>query len=248
MTDAAEPIAKPFRLHIAATVVLAGLLWLADGRLWPSIAAHADIFFLPAMMLLWTFGSWLTKSRVRRILAVFLYGACFWLAAEGISRRAAEGGGARFVLAVGAVPLAAIAASVAWDWAPSAWRARMAASPIGCSVGICLLFGLAGGLLWGVTGAVAEGADTWTRVRLTAVLLAMSGGLVLALWRLEGWARNFACWAVASLTWTLFMTGMASSGSPDEIGVGGWLVAAVPPLIAGVVTLANFRISKRYRV
>jgi hypothetical protein len=72
--------------------------------------------------------------------------------------------------------------------------------------------------------------------------------LFLALWRLEGWGRAFACWAVASLAWFLLMTSLGSSGSPAEIGVGGWLLVAVPPLIAGVVMLANFRISKRYRV
>ena len=249
MTDDAEPIAKPFRLHLAATVVVAGLLWLADGRLWPSIAAYARDTFWLIMVLQLAFGSWLVKSRPGRILAVFLYGAFFWLAAEGMCRRAAEDSGARSIfLAGGALALAVIAASVAWDRLPSTWRARMAASPIARGVGVCLLFVLGGDLLWVVIGAVAEGIDPWARVRLTALLLAMSGGLILALWRLDGWIRDFACWAVASLTWALLMTGLVSSGSPGEIGVGGWLVAAVPPLIAGAVMLAYFRINKSYRV
>jgi peptidoglycan/LPS O-acetylase OafA/YrhL len=124
----------------------------------------------------------------------------------------------------------------------------MAASPIARGMGVCILFVLTSGFLWVVIGVADEGIDPWARVRMTALLLAMGGGLLLALWRLEGWGRAFACWAVASLTWTLLMTGLASSGSPAEIGVGGWLLAAVPPLIAGVVMLAYFRINGTYRV
>ncbi|SFI94154.1 hypothetical protein [Caulobacter sp. UNC279MFTsu5.1] len=249
MTNDAEPIAKPYRLHIAATVIVAGLLWLADGRLWPSISAYAGDAFWLVMLLQLVLGSWLAKSRPGRILAVFLYGAFLWLAAEGICRRAAESSEERsMVLAGGALALALVAASVAWDRLPSAWRARMAASPIWRRVGGCLLFGLTGGALWGVMGAITEGDAPWTRVHLTALFLAMGGGLVLVLWRLDGWVRAFACWAVASLTWVPLMTGLGLSGSPAEIGVGGWLLAVVPPLIGGAVLLANFRISRRHRL
>jgi hypothetical protein len=249
MTDDAEPIAKPFRLHMAATVVVAGLLWLADGRLWPSIAPYARDAFWLIMVLQLAFGSWLFKSRSGRILAVFLYGAFFWLAAEEILWRAAKDTGARSILlAGGAFVLAVIAANVAWERLPSTWRARMAVSPMVRGVGACLLFVLTGGLLWLVIGLVSEGIDPWARVRLTALFLAMGGGLVLALWRLEGWVSAFACWAVASLGWTLVMTGLASGGSPAGVGVGGWLLAAVPPVIAGAVMLANLRINKAYRI
>jgi hypothetical protein len=249
MTDDAEPIAKPFRLRLAAAVVVAGLLWLADGRLWPSIATYASEAFWLVLLVQLVFGTWLAKSRSGRILAVFLYGAFFWLVAEGVCSRASESSAARsMVLAGGALALAVVAANMAWDRLPSAWRARMVTSPISRGVGGCLVFGLVGGLLWGMIGVLDEGVDTWTRIRLTALLLAMGGGLFLALWRLDGWIRAFACWAVASLTWTLLMTGLVSGGSPAEIGVGGWLLAAVPPLIAGAMMLANFRINKRYRV
>ena len=249
MTDDAEPIAKPFRLHMAAAVVVAGLLWLADGRLWPSIAAYARDAVWLVMLASLAFGSRLLKSRPGRLLAVFLCGVFFWLAAEGIWRRVAEGGTERsIVLAGGAFALAIIAANVAWDRLPSAWRARMAVSPIARGVGACLLFIAAGGLLWVVIGAAAEGIDPWGRVRLTALFLAVSGGLVLALWRLDGWVRAFTCWAVVSLGWALLMTGLASGGSPAEVGLGGWLLAAVPPVIAGAVMLTNFRINKAYRI
>ncbi len=251
MTEDAEPIAKPFRLHLAATVIVAGLLWLADGRLWPSVAAYAagagNTFWL--LILLMVFGSRLRKSRPGRILAVLLYGAFFWLTAEGLCRRAAEDERARSILLVGgALVLAIIAANAAWERLPSTWRAGMTASPIARGLGACLLFVLTGVVLWIVVGVAAQGSGPWARVRLTALLLAMAGGLVLALWRLEGWTRAFACWAVASLTWVLLMTGLVSSGSPAEIGVGGWLVAAVPPLIGGAVMLAYVRINKAYRV
>jgi hypothetical protein len=249
MTDDAEPIAKPFRFHLAATVVVAGLLWLADGRLWPSVAAYASNSFWLLLLLQTVFGSWLVKSRPGRILAVLLYGAFLWLAVETICKRAAESGGERsIVLAGGAFVLAVIAANLAWGRLPLTWRARLAASSTARGVGVCLLFVLTGGLLWGAIGALVDGVDPWARLRLTGLLLAMGGGLLLVLWRLEGWARAFASWAVAGLTWTLLMTGLASSGSPAEIGVGGWLLAVVPPLIAGAVMLTNFRISKRCQV
>jgi hypothetical protein len=249
MDDAAEPIAKPFRLHIAAAVIVAGFLWFADGRLWPSIAAHARDTFWLVMLLQLVFGSWLLKSRPGRVVAVFLYGAFFWLGAEGVCSRVAEGGSERSsVVAGGALVLAVIAASVAWDWSPVPWRARMVASPIVRGVGICLLFVMTIGFLWVLFGAVAEGGGPWARVRLTALFLALAGGLVLALWRLDGWGRDFACWAIASLTWALLMTGLASSGSLAEIGVGGWLLAAVPPLIGGVILTAYWRINRTYGV
>jgi len=249
MTEDVEPIAKPFRLHLTAAVIVAGLLWLADGRLWPSIAAYARGSFWLLMLPQVAFGSWLFKSKPGRVLAVLLYGTFVWLAAEVLCSRAAEDERARsMVLAGGAFVLAVIAANWLWERLPSAWRARVAASPIARGVGACLLFVVSSGLLWFVIGLIAEGIDTWARVRLTALCLAMSGGLILALWRLEGGVRDFACWAVASLGWALLMTGMVSDGSLAGIGVGGWLVAAVPPLIGGAVLLAYVRINRAYGV
>lgn len=249
MTDAAEPIAKPFRLHIAAAVVFGGLLWLADGRLWPSVAAHAGEVFWLVMLLQLASGSWLVRSRLGRILAVLLYAAFFWLAAEGLCASVAEGGRERSIVLVGgALILAVIAANMIWDRLPDAWRTRMAASRISYGVGSCVLLVLGGIVVWTVTGAVAEGVGLRARIGLTTLLLAMGGGLALALWRLDGWARTFVCWAICGLTWTGIMTGLASGSPPNEIGVGGWLLAGLPPLIAGAVLLAYFRINRTYRV
>lgn len=250
MTDAAEPIAKPYRVHMVAAVAVAGLLWLADGRLWPSVVDRlGGSFFWLAMVLQWTLGSWLAKSRLGRVLMVFLYGAFLWLAAEGLCARAAESSGARtLILLGGGCVLAVIAANAIWDRAPQAWRARMAASRLTYGVGSCVLLALGGGFLWTLIGAVDEGVGAGARIGLTALLLAMGGGLVLALWRLEGWARTFACWAVVGLTWMGIMTGLATGAEPSGIGLGGWLLAALPPLIVGAVLLAYYRINRAYRV
>jgi hypothetical protein len=249
MTEVAEPIAKPYRVHIVAAVIVAGLLWLADGRLWPSVADRLGGFFWLVILLQFIPSSWLSKSRLGRIVATLLLGAFFWLAAEGITARAAESSGARtLILLGGGCVLAVIVANLIWERAPDAWRARMAASRITYGVGACVLLMLGGGLIWTVIGATAEGVGTAARIGLTALFLAMGGGLVLALWRLDGWVRTFACWAVVGLTWAGIMTGLATGAAPGEIGFGGWLLAAVPPLIVGAVVLAYYRISKAYRV
>jgi hypothetical protein len=249
MTDAAEPIAKPYRVHMVAAVIVAGLLWLADGRLWPSVADRLGRFFWLFFLLQLVPNAWLLRSRLGRIVATLLYGGFFWIAGEGLSARAAESSGARnLILLGGACILAVIAANVIWDRAPQAWRARIAASRISYGVGSCELLVLGGGVIWTVTGAVDEGVGASGRVGLTALLLAMAGGLVLGLWRLEGWARAFACWAVVGLTWMGIMTGLATGAAPAGIGLGGWLLATLPPLIVGAVLLAYYRISKAYRV
>ncbi|HWU14733.1 MAG TPA: hypothetical protein VN157_12070, partial [Caulobacter sp.] len=202
MTDAAEPIAKPYRLHMVAAVALGGLLWWADGRLWPTVAAHSGDLFWPVMLLQLVLGSWLAKSRLGRILAVFLYGAFFWLVAEGLCARAAESSHGRSIILVGGgLVLAVIAANLLWERLPDGWRARIATSRISYGVGSCVLLLLGGGFIWFVIGAAAEGVDLTARLGLTVLLLALGGGLVLALWRLEGRIRAFACWAVARLAW-----------------------------------------------
>lgn len=248
MTDAAEPIAKPYRIHMVAAVVLAGLLWLADGRLWPSVVAYSrDVFWLllPLQLVL----GWLVKSRLGRIVATLLYGALFWFVGESLLARGAESGQARaLILVAGACILAAIAANLAWDRLPEAWRARMAASRISYGVGSWVLLVLGGGVIWAAIGAVDPGVGAGARIALTALFLAMAGGLVLALWRLEGWARTFACWAVVGLTWAGIMTGLATGAQPAGIGLGGWLLAALPPLIVGAVLLAYYRIGRAYRL
>jgi hypothetical protein len=253
MTDDAEPIAKPFRLHLAATVVVAGLLWLADGRLWPSVAAYGSDGLWLFLLLQMALGGWLQKSWPGRIVAVPLNGAYLWLAAEWITGAFADGGGRRsFVLIGGGLVLALIAGNVAWERFPSAWRARLAARLAAsrtARVGVfCLLSVLATGLLWYIVGAAVEGMDPRARGSLTALLLAMTGGLVLALWRLSGWLRIFTCGAIAGLVWAGLMTGLATGVDPGAIGVGGWLLAIVPPLIAAAVIMAYYRINKRYRV
>jgi hypothetical protein len=249
MTEAAEPIAKPLRFHMVAAVVVAGLLWLADGRLWPSVAGYLrDIFWLVMLLQLVT-GPWLLKSRPGRLLAVLLYGGFVWVGGEVLCARAAGSSGARSLILVGgAFILVVIAANMVWDRLPHAWRARMAASRVSYGVGACVLLASGGGLIWTVIGAVDESVGAGARVGLTALFLAMASGLVLALWRLEGWVRAFACWVVVSLAWAGIMTGLAAGAEPARIGLGGWLLAVLPPMIVGAVLLAYYRISRVYRV
>ena len=76
----------------------------------------------------------------------------------------------------------------------------------------------------------------------------MAGGLGLALWRLDGWLRIFTAWAVVSLAWAGLMTGLATGAEPGSIGVGGWLLAIVPPLIAGAVLTAYWRTYRAHGV
>ncbi|WP_029907725.1 hypothetical protein [Caulobacter sp. UNC358MFTsu5.1] len=249
MTDTAEPIAKPYRVHMVAAVIVAGLLWLADGRLWPSVADRLGGFFWLFLLLQLVPNAWLSKSRLGRVVAVLLYGAFFWIVGEGLSARAAESSGARnlFLLGGGCI-LAVIAANAIWDREPRAWRARMAASRITYGVGSCVLLVLGGGLIWTLIGALDPGAGASARAGLTALFLAMGGGLALALWRLEGWARTFACWTVVSLAWIGIMTGLAAGAAPSGIDLGGWLFALLPPLIVGAVLLAYYRINRAYRV
>lgn len=253
MTDTAEPIAKPYRLHMVAAVALGGLLWLADGRLWPSVwerfdGLRGDVFWI-VILLQWVVGPWLTRYRLGRIVAVFLYGALSWFVAEVLATGIAEGGQRRsIVLVAGALVLALIAANVVWDRLPEAWRARLAASRISYRIGSWVLLVLGGAFIWLTIGATAEGVSVGARVGLTALFLAMSAGLILALWRLEGGIRTLVCWAICGLTWAGIMTGIAGGASPAGIGLGSWLLALLPPVIVGAVLLAYHRINRTYGV
>ena len=253
MTDTAEPIAKPYRLHMVAAVVLGGLLWWADGRLWPTVWGWLDggqggAFWI-VLILQWVVGPWLTKSRFGRVLAVALYGVFFAFYAEIFAAGIAEGGQRRsIVLVAGALVLALIAANVVWDRLPEAWRGRLAASRISYRIGSWVLLVLGGAFIWLTIGATAEGVSVGARVGLTALFLAMSAGLILALWRLEGGIRTLVCWAICGLTWAGIMTGIAGGASPAGIGLGSWLLALLPPVIIGAVLLAYHRINRTYGV
>jgi len=249
MTNAAEPIAKPYRIHMVAAVAVAGLLWLADGRLWPSVVDRlgGSVFWL-TMILQWTLGAWLAKSRLGRVLLVFVYGVFLWLAAEAFSALPAGGGRRSLILVIGALILTVLAVNLIWERAPEAWRARIAASRISYGVGSVVLLVLGGGFIWAMIGVMAEGVGPGAQIALTALFLAMGAGLVLALWRLEGWVRTFVCWAICGLTWAGIMTGLATGAEPTGIGLGGWLLATLPPLIVGAVLLAYYRINRAYRV
>jgi hypothetical protein len=249
MSDVSESRPRiPWR-YLLGVALVAGLLWWADGRLWPSAAPYARESFWLVMIAQWVLGSWLRKSRPGRVFAVLLDGAFFWVGAQWAWGGVAHGGAKRWIVLVGGgVILALIFASVAWDRFPTAWRARLAASRIARGVGAGLIVATVIGFLW-VGGDVSSAGNVsqlpWT---LLAVLLAFAGGLALALWRLDGWIRAAACWAIASLAWMGLMTGLAAGISLAAIGAGGWLLALVPPLIAGAVVTAYWRINKTYRV
>ncbi|MBO9557384.1 MAG: hypothetical protein J7515_02210, partial [Caulobacter sp.] len=111
-----------------------------------------------------------------------------------------------------------------------------------------VLLVLGGAFIWLTIGATVEGVSLGARVGLTALFLAMGAGLVLALWRLEGWTRTFVCWAICGLAWAGIMTGLAAGASPTGIDLGSWLLALLPPLIVGAVLVAYHRINWTYRV
>ena len=249
MTDTPEPRKQiPWR-YLLGVAVVTGLLWWADGRLWPSTAAYASHSFWLVMMAQLALGSWLRKSRPGRVFAVLLDGVFFWVGAQWAWGGVADGGNGRWIVLVGGgLVLALIFASVAWDRFPAAWRARLAASRIARGVGACLMVATACVFLllgMNVSSSGDEPRVPWT---LLAVLLVLSGGLALALWRLDGWRRALACWAIASLAWMGLMTGLATGISLGAIGIGGWLLAIAPPLIAGAVLTAYWRINRTYRV
>ncbi|KQY27665.1 hypothetical protein ASD38_17340 [Caulobacter sp. Root487D2Y] len=250
MSDAPEPRTQIQPLYPLGVVLVTGLLWWADGRLWASTAAYAHDSFWFVMMAQFVLGSWLRKSRFGQVFAVLLDGAFFWVGAQWAWGGIASGGAGRWIVLIGGgVTLALIFASVAWERFPAAWRARVAASRIARGVGICLIVATVGGFLWlegdgSSTGNVLEELP-WT---VLAMLLALAGALALALWRLDGWKRVLACWVIASLAWVGLMTGLATGVPPGAVGAGGWLLAIVPPLIGGAVTTAYWRIQKTYRV
>lgn len=249
MTVAPEPRTRIQWRYLLGVAVVTGLLWWADGRLWPSTAAYAHDGFWLMMMAQWVLGSWLRKSRFGRVFAVLLDGAFFWVGAQWAWGGLADGGKGRWIVLVGGgVTLALIFASVAWDRFPAAWRARLAASRIARGVGAGLLVAFVGGFLWIVVGATSAEDDLRVNAGLVGVILVLVGGLVLAFGRLDGWRRAFACWAVASLAWVGLMTGLATGAALVTISPGGWLFALVPPLIAGAVVTAYWRINKAYRV
>ena len=249
MTDTPETRTRIRWRYLLGVAVVTGVLWWADGRLWPSTVAYARDSFWLVMMAQWILGSWLRKSRPGRVFAVLLDGVFFWIGAQWAWGGLPDGGKGRWaVLVGGGVMLALIFASVAWDRFPAAWRARLAGSRIARGVGACLMVVTVCGFLWLGMNVSSPGDEPRVPWTLLAVLLALAGGLALALWRLDGWRRILACWAVASLAWIGPMTGLATGISLDTIGTGGWLLAIVPPLIAGAVVTAYWRINKTYQV
>ena len=248
MSDAPKLRTQIRWLYPLGVVLIVGLLWWADGRLWPSTAAYVHDSFWFVMMAQLVLGSWLRKSRFGQVFAVLLDGAFFWVGAQWAWGGAASDGARRWIVLVGGgVTLALTFVSVAWERFPAAWRARVAASRVARGAGICLIVATVGGFLWlggdiSSTGNVLAGLP-WTMV---AILLSLAGGLALALWWLHGWRRVLACWAIASLTWVSLMTGLATGGFLGAVGMGGWLLAIVPPLIGGGVTTAYWRIREAY--
>jgi hypothetical protein len=249
MTDVPEPRTQIQWRYLLGVALVVGLLWWADGRLWPSVAPYARDSFWLMMMAQLALGSWLRKFRFGRVLAVVLDGAFLWIGAQWAWGGLVDGGKGRWAMLVGGgLMLALIFASVAWDRFPAAWRARLAASRIARGVGVCLIVATVGGFLWVWVGVTSVGDDLRVQSGLVGALLALAGGLALAAWGLDGWRRALACWAVASLTWVGLMTGLATGTGLNSVGAGGWLLALVPPLIAGAVVTAYWRINKAYRV
>jgi hypothetical protein len=172
-----------------------------------------------------------------------------WFAAEGFAAVFEAGGeGRAMALGTGGLILMLVGASLAWDRLPLAWRAQLAASKALRAVVVTLAALGVGGFLWFAVGALTEEISLRAHIGLTAMLLAVGGGLILALWRLEGWTRTVVCWTIASLAWVGLMTGLVTGVALGSIGVGGWLLAIVPPLIAGAVMLAYVRINRAHRV
>ncbi len=248
MTDVSEPRAQIRWRYLLGVATVAGLLWWADGRLWPSTAAFAHLGYWPVMLIKMASERWAEKFRLGRAFAMIIDGVFFWLAAEWLGPGLGDGRARPILLLGGGVVAALIVGSIVWNRLPVAWRERVVASKIARGVGAGLLVAFVGGFLWVVVGATSAGNDLRVQAGLVGVLLALAGGLALALWRLDGWRRALACWAIASLAWIGLMTGLATGISLDTIGVGGWLLAIVPPLIAGAVVTAYWRINKAYRV
>ena len=248
MTDVSESRTQIRWRYLLGVAVVTGLLWWADGRLWPSMAAFAHLGFWLVMLLKTASDRWAEKSRLGRVVAAIVDGIFFWLAAEWLGPGLGDGRARPILLLGGGVVAALIVGSIVWNRLPVAWRERMVASKIARGAGAGLLVAFVGGFLWVAVGVTSVGDNLRVEVGLVGVLLALAGGLALALWRLDGWRRALACWAIASLAWIGLMTGMATGVALDMIGTGGWLLAIVPPLIAGAVVTAYWRINKAYRV
>lgn len=233
--------------YLAAVATVTGLLWLADGRLWPSTAAYARDGFWLVMMAQLILGSWLHKSRPGRVFAALLDAVFFWVGAQWAWDGVVASGPRRWIVLVGGgLVLALIFASVAWERFPVAWRARLADSRIARALAVGAIVAMVGGFLWAAIAATSIGEAPPVAWGLLAVLLAVAGGMALALWRLTGWRRVTGCWAILGLAWIGLMTGLATGVPSGAVKPGGWLLALVPPVIAGGVLAAYWRVERRF--
>ena len=233
----------PYQIVTGLTAVAVGAaLQVLGERLWPNLFTCRQVgffLFLAALQLLsmlparWH-STWWGRAISAVTLGVWLcVGVKAWPSMSVESRRLA------LLMPCGL----AIVAAVAWGVSrlPEAWR-RKATSVAAGSIylGATSLYfpGLA--VFNFLTGKIGLG-DLLGQLGLFVVGVAILGAGSLAVSRLSGWARNFTCFAIAGLVWTVGGAALLiDAGAASD--VMSWALALVPPVIAGAVLVAYWRI------
>jgi hypothetical protein len=244
MNDVAQSPPKILWTHLAVTCALAGFLTWADGRLWPKVQDPGSAglwLFLGLQTLL---GTWAYRFWLGRLLAALVNGVLLWRAIGWTRSAFADPERGPIALSVAALLLACIAANFVWARMPNTWKARFPTLKVERGVGGLLLAAVVGSLISLMLITVLSDLDVAGRWGVAGATLMVAVGLALALWRLNGWPRAFACWAILSLAWIGLMTSLAVSVVSGAVASEDWLLALLPPLIVGVVMGAYWRIHR----
>ncbi len=227
---------------VLAAVALGVALELLGERLWPALfTGRGTGFFLFLAVLLLSnmlparwHSTWWGRATSAVVLGGWLcVGVKAWPSLNAESRKLA------LEVLCGALAVAVVVWAV--SRLPEAWRRKATSVAAGAVyLGMTALYfpGLA--VLNFVTGKIGLG-DLLSQLGLFVVGLAILGVGSLAATRLSGWTRNFTCFAIVGLTWIAGGTGLLLSAGAG-LDIGAWMLTLAPPIIAGGVLAAYWRI------
>jgi len=246
MSEAPDPPKQVQWPYLVGMIVVAGLLWLADGRLWsssPSPRALSNGLWIVLCSIIVAellSSGWRRLSWLRRAIATGFCGVFLWRLCEVIATMVARGKGA---VALAWLTAGLAVAMIVWGVSrlPEAWRRKATSVAAGGAYLAALALYVPGQAILAFVGGRIGLGELVGRLGLFVVGVAIVGAGFLAVTRLSGWTRNLACFAIVGLTWIVGGIGLLlDAGAASDIGA--WMLTLAPPIIAGGVLAAYWRI------